>query len=175
MQGWATGKADELQVPTSQDIAAGKPIRLSSDPDWLRSYARKGDHEEMTIQEFFASFNEQGIDFDHAYGFQCMDLAEEYNRDVVGAPRLWGNAIDVWTNFPASRYTRIGNTPDNFPNEGDLILWNTNVGRFGHIAVCQTADPNSLTSFDQNWPLGSVCHFQWHNYDNVLGWLRPNW
>jgi len=136
---------------------------------------KQGDHEEMTIEEFFARFNGRGIDFDHAYGYQCMDLAEEYNQDVIGAPRLGGNAIDVWTNFPANWYTRIENTPWNFPNEGDLILWNTNVGNgYGHIAVCQRADVDSFTSFDQNWPLGSFCHFQWHNYDNVLGWLRPN-
>jgi hypothetical protein len=130
----------------------------------------------MTIEEFFQRYNGQGIDFDHAYGCQCMDLAEEYNQGVVGAPRLGGNAIDVWTNFPANRYTRIGNAPDNFPNEGDLILWNTNVGNgYGHIAVAYRGDPNSFTSFDQNWPLGSLCHFQGHNYDDVLGWLRPNW
>ena len=129
----------------------------------------------MTVQEFFARFNGRGIDFDHAYGFQCMDLAEEYNHDVVGAPRLWGNAIDVWTRFPANHYTRIGNTPDNFPNEGDIILWNTHVGNgYGHIAVAHKADPHSFTSFDQNWPFGSLCHFQGHNYNHVLGWLRPN-
>jgi hypothetical protein len=31
----------------------------------------------------------------------------------------------------------------------------------------------SFTSFDQNWPLNSLCHFQNHNYTGVLGWLHP--
>jgi hypothetical protein len=35
---------------------------------------------------------------------------------------------------------------------------------------------SSFTSFDQNWPTGSCCHFQYHeNYDGVIGWLRPKW
>lgn len=90
----------------------------------------------MTVEEFFARFNGQGIDFDHAFGYQCMDLAEEYNQDVVGAPRLGGNAIDVWTNFPANWYTQIINTPDNFPNEGDLILWTSRSSDMALIYSC---------------------------------------
>jgi hypothetical protein len=90
----------------------------------------------MTVEEFFARFNGQGIDFDHAFGYQCMDLAEEYNQDVVGAPRLGGNVIDVWTNFPANRYTKTGNTPDNFPNEGDLILWTSRSSDIALIYSC---------------------------------------
>jgi hypothetical protein len=55
------------------------------------------------------------------------------------------------------------------------------VGAYGHVAVCKEGDVNSFTSFDQNWPTNvdangnglGVCHFQGHNYNGVLGWLRP--
>ncbi len=49
----------------------------------------------MTIEDFFERYNGQGIDFDHAYGCQCMDLAEEFNQDVVGAPRLGGKCTTI--------------------------------------------------------------------------------
>lgn len=134
----------------------------------------------MTLQEFIARYNGQGIDFDHAFGNQCMDLAEEYNQEVVGAPRLGGNAIDVWTGYPPSYYEKIANRPDNYPNPGDIVIWGPDpndpavaTGQYGHIAVCVTADVNTFTSFDQNFPEGSLSHEQPHTYGGVLGWLRP--
>jgi hypothetical protein len=111
-----------------------------------------------------------------------VDLAQKYNRDVVGATypeqRLTGNAVDIWTGengggFPAALYTKIANTPTNFPNEGDIVIWGTKIGQYGHIAVCQSADVNKFTSFDQNWPERSCSHSQPHDYTGVLGWLRP--
>lgn len=127
----------------------------------------------MILQEFFDKYNNKGIDFDGYYGFQCMDLAEQYNKEVVGAPKFGGNAIDCWTEYPFDFYDKITNSPDNFPLPGDVIIWSQGVGQFGHIAICSDANTNTFTSFDQNWPIGSVCHFQPHNYNNVLGWLRP--
>lgn len=129
----------------------------------------------MTIREFFDKWEGNSCDFDGYLGFQCMDLAEQYNKEVICAPRIGGNAIDVWKNFPREYYSQIANTADNFPVEGDLIIWNANIGNgFGHIAICAKADVNAFTSFDQNWPAGSKCHFQGHNYVNVIGWLHPN-
>lgn len=128
----------------------------------------------MTTQEFFNQYNGKGVDFDGYYGFQCMDLAEQYNKDVVGAPRLGGNAADVWDHYPTDKYDKIANTPNNAPQLGDIIIWGRTVGGgFGHIAIVQTATISSFTSMDQNWPAGSIAHFQQHNYTSVLGWLRP--
>ena len=65
---------------------------------------------------------------------------------------------------------------------GDIVIWGTLVGEYGHIDICSGgADTNSFTGFDQNWPLQvdangngtGVCHFVKHNYNGVLGWLRP--
>lgn len=125
-------------------------------------------------QDFFNKHNGQGLDFDGAFGFQCMDLAEFYNQEVVKAPRLTGNAIDVWTNYPKDYYDQTLNMPDNHPIEGDIVIWGKTIGEFGHIAVA-TADATSdrFKSFDQNFPIGSTCHFQEHTYNGVLGWLHP--
>ena len=32
---------------------------------------------------------------------------------------------------------------------------------------------NKFTAFSQNWPEGSPCHVQEHDYNHLLGWLHP--
>jgi len=129
----------------------------------------------MTFNDFINKYNGKGIDYDKYYGYQCMDLYQQYNKEVVGAPSIpSAAAADVWTNYPKDYYEKIANGPSNAPQFGDVIIWKKAANLpYGHIAVCKTADANTFTSFDQNWPTGSVCHLQQHNYTNVQGWLRP--
>jgi hypothetical protein len=100
---------------------------------------------------------------------QCVDVVNAYIRDVLGLPIIeWTNAVD----FPSKagdKYTYTANTPTNIPMRGDIIVWN---GAIGHIAIVIEANVNNFKSFDQNYPVGSPCHVQGHNYNNVKGWLR---
>lgn len=144
----------------------------------------------MTPQAFFLQWDNKPADFDKAYGNQCVDVIQFYNRDVVGGAFLSGEtALDIWDNetYDKGLYTKILNStdPENKPQTGDIIFFS-----FNHCAVNVTADDqNSIVSFDQNYPsqghydahgnfIGTgVCHFQTHNYGDpitVLGWLRPN-
>src|SRR3990167_5788394 len=41
----------------------------------------------MTLQEFIAKYDGKGIDWDNAYGFQCMDLYRQYTRQCPQAGR----------------------------------------------------------------------------------------
>lgn len=101
---------------------------------------------------------------------QCVDLANAYIRDVLGLPIIeWTNAIDFPTKA-GDKYDYILNSPTNIPQKGDLIIWKPTPG---HIAIFIEGNANRFTSFDQNFPVGSKCHIQEHNYTNVLGWLRP--
>jgi hypothetical protein len=130
----------------------------------------------MTIDEFIKKYEGKGIDFDGYYGFQCMDLYQQYNRDVVGAFAVpCPAAADVWTNHPFNFYTKISNTPTAVPQKGDIIIWKKASSLpYGHIAIFIEGDVNKFVSLDQNWPIGSVTHKQSHDYKNVQGWLRPN-
>ena len=128
----------------------------------------------MNYQEFKNKYNGKGIDFDGFYGFQCMDLYQQYNKEVIDGPHIPSNASGVWSNYPKELYDRIENTPEVIPQEGDIVIWNNNVGGgYGHIAVFDSGDIDKFVSFDQNWPVGSVSHLQNHTYTNVSGWLRP--
>ena len=39
--------------------------------------------------------------------------------------------------------------------------------------IVNEVNKTSFTSFDQNWPTGSPSHKQLHDYNGVVGWLRP--
>ncbi len=128
----------------------------------------------MSYDEFKIKYNGHGIDFDGFYGFQCMDLTEQYNREVVGANKIGGNAKDAVTNYDHTKYDYVVNTPTGVPLKGDIVIWGAMPGNaYGHIAVFDSGNVNSFVSFDQNWPVGSVCHLQSHSYSYVLGWLHP--
>ncbi len=129
----------------------------------------------IPLDDFVHEWDGKGIDFDHAYGFQCVDLVQQYNKECLGFPPFTGNAIDIWTTYPKDSYDQIPNTPQNFPSKGDIVIWGSAIGIFGHIDVCAAdgATTGNFTGFDQNWPLGSVCHIQAHTYFGVLGWLHP--
>jgi len=127
----------------------------------------------ITPDTFFAEWDGKGIDFDGYYGFQCVDLFHQYDKECVGGRVIAGNAVDLFNNYDHDHYYQILNSPTNCPIKGDVVIWGQGLGPYGHIAVAKDGDANSFTSFDQNFPLGSLCHFQPHNYKNVLGWLRP--
>ncbi len=123
---------------------------------------------------FFGKYDQKGIDYDLYYGFQCMDLYRQFVKECLGFPQSppVNGAKDVWTTYLTEYFDRILNTIDAIPQKGDIIIWGVGVGTYGHIAICKDGTQTEFTSFDQNWPVGSLCHFQKHNYTNVLGWLR---
>ena len=128
----------------------------------------------MTVRGFFDKYNGKGIDYDGWYGFQCMDLYHQYDKECIGSKNYPAPAAkDVWNKYDFNFYKRISNTPTNIPQEGDVIIWGTTIGPYGHIAVFYACDVINFTSFDQNFPINSKCHFQVHSYKGVLGWLRP--
>jgi hypothetical protein len=132
----------------------------------------------MTAKEWINKNIGQHLDFDSYWGAQCKDVINFYSRDVVGIKFNAGNAIDAWNAYPTGSYTKIANTPSFVPKCGDIMVWGTKVGQYGHIAVCTgEGDVNYFVSADQNWPFDDgkgVLHYVRHNYSGVLGVLRPN-
>ena len=130
----------------------------------------------MKIAEFFKKYNGIGVDFDGYYGFQCVDLYRQYCKEVLKleqSPPVKG-AYQIWDTYLKDKFDKIKNSPEGVPILGDIVVWDKATGLgYGHVAVFNYGDKNSFVSFDQNFPTGSVCHFQNHNYTNVLGWLRP--
>lgn len=127
----------------------------------------------MIFEEFITKLNGKYLEVAGSSDAknQCVDLANGYIRDVLGFPIIeWTNAKD----FPSKggdRYEFIKNTPEGIPKEGDLVIWGNGVA--GHIAIFIEGNADRFRSFDENYPTGSPCHIQNHNYLNITGWMHP--
>ena len=134
----------------------------------------------MIFQQFLEKYNGKPVDFDGAYGNQCMDLMHQYIYNVLGLTdkRILAapGAKDVYLNYPnivgSQFFDRFENTPTGIPKEGDIIFWGTKIGAYGHVAIFVEGDIKKFLSFDQNYPIGSLPHIQFHTYNGILGWLR---
>ena len=125
----------------------------------------------MTLKEFIKKYDGKLVDWDNAYGAQCVDLYRQYCKEVLEVPQSppVKGAKDIWNNY-VKELVAFKNTPDGVPVEGDIVIWGN--GTYGHVAVFIEGDVNRFTSFDQNYPDGTLCHKQVHSYSGVLGWLR---
>ncbi len=133
----------------------------------------------MNLQEFIKKFDKKTVDFDGAYGGQCVDLFNKYLVDVLGitnpiqqfpvasAYQIFGYAKNN-TNFVC-----IPNDPTAVPQAGDIMIWNQGVGPHGHVGIFVEGDVMSFRSFEQNWNGVQKCIIVNHPYDHVTGWLRP--
>lgn len=129
---------------------------------------------------YFAKWLGRGIDFDGVYGVQCFDLANHYSVNLVGGKQFLGmGAYEIYTNFdnqPAHElYERIPNTPEFIPQKGDIMVWGTGIGEYGHVAICNgEGDTTWFNSYDQNWGYANApVTLIKHSYASVLGVLRP--
>jgi len=131
----------------------------------------------ISFDSFIQEWKGRGIDVDHMYGNQCMDLMHQYTVEVLGFDALHAaTAYQAYLNGD-NRFDKIANTATGVPQKGDLVFWNTSVGDAGHVAVFIQGDINGFSSFDQNWPLDplgqGLAHVQSHNWNGVAGWLHP--
>lgn len=128
----------------------------------------------MSFDQFISKYNGKGIDYDGAYGFQCVDLYRQYVKEVLVVPQSppVPGAKDVWNTYLPQYFERITNTPEGVPQKGDIMIWGSNYGPYGHVGVYRDGNVWGFNSFDQNDPVGTKCHIQYHNYRGVLGWLR---
>jgi hypothetical protein len=133
----------------------------------------------MTFDYFINKYNGQYIDYDGHYGYQCVDLVRQYLKEVLAVEPYVAippvkYAKNVWEKYNPNYFTRITNGRDNFPGNGDIVIWRYYPGVTGwpgHISVNITGAPMNFISFDQNYKI-TACHRQLHNYKGVMGWLH---
>ena len=136
----------------------------------------------LSVDQFVSKYEGKGLDWDGAYSTQCVDLARFYWANVcnIKQPRGVAGAKDFWTNYGTDpnlnqNFRRISNTPDGVPKKGDVMIWGSAYGPWGHIAIFLDGNVNKFTAFSQNDPTGTLSIKKpYKNYFGVLGWFRPN-
>jgi len=128
------------------------------------------------FDEFIKKWDGKLLDFDGKFSGQCVDVFRMYVKEVLNFPQSPSvtGAADIWTTCLKDYFKQITNTPDGIPQKGDIVVWcKTTSLPYGHVAIFIEGDDKKFTSFDQNFPITSLCHLQDHNYRSVLGWLQP--
>ena len=128
----------------------------------------------MTLNQFFKKYIGKKVDFDNAYGAQCVDLIKFYYRDVFGIKAHLGHAWSYQYGYDPKKFRWIKNTIKAVPRAGDVVVWDKRFGTYGHVAIATGAGTWLwFNSVEQNYPAGSPVHVRRHNYFGVSGWLRP--
>lgn len=107
------------------------------------------------VDRWAASVNGRSLDFDGFAGAQCTDLAQYYNRDIVGGPFISGNGAKDFWNASAinANYTKyhVGGATGERAGKGDLAIWDGSWGGgWGHIAVVIEDKGSSVLCMSQN-------------------------
>jgi len=136
----------------------------------------------MSYQDFKAEWNGRRVDYDHVYGFQCVDLILEYVKECFGiASGVYGNAIDYWYKTPGillPKFDRISTTDC---QQGDIVVLYGNPGNpYGHIGICDHEDASNGYLLEQNAlgtgdGLGKSAIGVWRAIpkSRIVGVLRP--
>jgi surface antigen/uncharacterized protein YukE len=126
----------------------------------------------------------RGIDVDHAYGNQCVDVINDYaNKIFPGVPHGTslggGNAKDIFANSSSTYFDKIPSSGT--PEAGDIvcIAGTSDNGYGGHVAVVESVDSNGtvhLIEQDGNHPDGVTYRDTLDASDHAAlqGYLRPN-
>lgn len=134
----------------------------------------------MSFEEFIIKYNGKKVDFDAAYGSQCVDLFRLYNREVWGNPHTGAvdGAKDLVVNYERmpleQRFLSLVPVNRDFVKAGDVAVWNaTELNKYGHVAiVVGLLGDESLIVFEQDGFKQDGAKLNIRTDDNLLGFLR---
>ena len=115
----------------------------------------------------------KALDYDGAYGAQCVDLIKYYYA-YLGEKPVRGNGKDYATNALPGGWSRIQYYYGFVPEPGDIAVWTTGGGGYGHVAIITYADENGFRSIDQNIAGTTGCVAMSRSYSNLWGVVRPD-
>ena len=134
----------------------------------------------MKLDEFINKYINTKVDFDNAFGAQCVDLFRQYCKDVLNIPHTGAveGAKDIFLNYDKlpveQKYFKKYST--NNPKPADIIIWNeTKTNKYGHIAiVVSSLGNNKVLVFEQDGFKQNGAKLSIRTTENMLGLLRFN-
>ena len=137
----------------------------------------------MTLIEFIEKYNGKKVDFDHAYGAQCVDLFRQYAKEVLaikehtGPCETTGGAVDLFMDYdrmPVEKKYFTRSTQKNWKS-GDVLIWGpTDKNKYGHVAIliAYFSDGTKFLVFEQNGITQAGAEIRVRDRTNLLGYLR---
>ena len=120
-----------------------------------------------------------GLDYDGAYGNQCVDFIYYY-YSYLGVSPVGGNACDYSSNALPAGWTRISSNI--IPQPGDIAVWKTYyndgvyyTGWAGHVGIVVSGNSSTFSTIHQNFNGYTTC-IQSNNIPTAIldCVIRPN-
>jgi len=134
----------------------------------------------MTHEEFVAKYEGKKVDFDGAYGAQCVDLARQYWKEVWGIPQpeSVNGAQEFVTRYREmpilQRYVSL--LPRGVsPLPGDVVVFGpSDSNKYGHIAIFVewTNGGGTMRVFEQDGFKQDGAKLAVWKQDRVIGFLK---
>lgn len=141
----------------------------------------------MKLDEFINKYINTKVDFDNAFGAQCVDLFRQYCKDVLNIPHTGAveGAKDLflkWERMPLEKkYFKkipVNKAYNDIEMEfGDIVVWDeTPNNKYGHVAILiSKIDEKSILVFEQNGIKQNGAKLTLKSIENMLGVLRFDW
>ncbi|MCL2138682.1 MAG: CHAP domain-containing protein [Treponema sp.] len=135
----------------------------------------------MKLQEFVVKHYGKKVDFDGAFGAQCVDLARQYFKDVWGftkQPEGVEGAKDFFYNHDNRPVQKelcicIPFANDAKPPEGSVCVYKESAtNKYGHIGICLNADDTGVDLFEQDGFKQDGAKITRWDYSRLVGWLE---
>lgn len=131
----------------------------------------------ITLDDFIKNYEGKQIDFDKAFGSQCVDVFRQYCREVLGIKEHTGSvegAKDLFLNFDKMSLMQKYFEKVYTARKGDIVIYNkTSSNKYGHVAIVIYATRKTLVVFEQNgFDQSKGSYITIRTFDNVLGFLR---
>ena len=133
----------------------------------------------MTLDEFVEKYNGKKIDYDGAYGAQCVDVFRQYCKDVLSIPHTGAvvGAEELFTKYDVlpleKKYFKRIEYDGTIPQPGDVVIFGASASNaYGHVAIILSANDKELTVFEQDGFKQDGAHIGTWDYKRVLGFLR---
>lgn len=123
----------------------------------------------MTLKRFIVNNLDKKIDFDGAYGAQCVDLYRQYCKDVLGIPQTppVEGAKDIW-----EKHGNLKQSKGSYA-VGDILIYDsTPTNKYGHVCILASLlDSDTFIVFEQNGFEQNGAKLTVRNTTNLLGSL----
>lgn len=123
----------------------------------------------MTLKRFVVTYNGKKVDFDGAFGYQCVDLFRQYCKDVVNVKQVppVNGAKDIINNPGDFKVSKGAYAP------GDVLVYDgTPSNPYGHVCVLVALlDSDTFIVFEQNGLKQDGAKLNVRGKDGLIGGL----
>lgn len=127
----------------------------------------------MTLTKFIEKYQHTKVDFDKAFGYQCVDLYRQYLKDVWGIDNTEpvAGAKQLWLNYDNTALQKKYLKQVSKPAIGDAVVFDGK--QFGHVAIVVGVFDKAILCFEQDgFAQDKGAYFKLRPLNNVLGYLR---